>query len=389
MAQVRRVELISVEDLRDKTMRHPTPHTPTTDLGELLSSVPGASRTSGLGQDIDEANAVLLDPAIPEDRKIARFRQWASRFQPCMFGRLGAKNLAGIRYDICWINREDLRQGSLFVKNKIQQARSAWKARAAEGRSHGFLIMFNAPELVCLKPGPKLIEVCLALSNLYLIEHAPVQVDTIYAESIPFHAPDGSILCLKGGINLFYSSAHRTRNHDRRVPAGLMISVNSPGLLAHSLVKHGQATDLRAALETVRALAWASIGNGGLTRGQRGEHSCSWHNIDKDRPSGQCPMKHRPSHVPNNFAADHYSALYHTDVLVPSQAMGDPSLDRARTAYEAWTHLDLAYLSAPEPPTDHENFGFVHGLHVTQDTKFQHTWAPLPAPTPSTEESPL
>ncbi len=27
----------------------------------------------------------------------------------------------------------------------------------------------------------------------------------------------------------FYSSAHRTRNHDRRIPGGILISVNAPG----------------------------------------------------------------------------------------------------------------------------------------------------------------
>jgi hypothetical protein len=369
-------------------MNPATPNHPATDLQDRLASIPGVSNPTGLGQDIDEANAVLLDPTIAQDRKIARFRQWASRFQPCMFGRLGAKNLAGIRYDICWINREDLRQGSLFVTNRIQQARRGWKARAAEGDSHGFLIMFNAPELVCVKPGPKLIELCLALCNLYLVEHAPVRADTIYAESLPFHAADGSTICLKGGINLFYSSAHRTRNHDRRVPGGILISVNSPGLLAHSLVKHGQATDLHSALEAVRALAWASIGNGGLTKGKKAEHSCSWHNIDAKRPPGQCPMKHRPSHVPGNFATDHYSALYHTDVLVPSQAMRDPSLDRARRDLETWSHLDLEYLSTAEPSPNHESFGFVHGPPMNKERPFQHAWSPLPAPAASIEEYP-
>jgi hypothetical protein len=362
------------------------PNHSATNLDECLAILPGVSNPTGLGQDIDEANSVLLDPTIAEDRKIARFREWASRFQPCMFGRLGAKGLSGIRYDVCWINCDELREGGAHFIFKIQDARRKWKERAAEGLSHGFLVMFNAPELAFVKPGPMLVKVCLALCNLYLVEHAPVEADTIYAESIPFSNADGSVTFLKGGINLFYASAHRTNNHDRRIPGGIMISVNSPGLLAHSLVKHGFAGDLASALEAVRSLAWASIGNGGLLKGNKREHSCSWHNIDERRPPGGCPMKHRPTHVPEHFAVDEYSALYHTDVLVPSKVMMDPAFDRPRSDAEAWSHLDLKYLSATELPSEHENFGFVYGPRLSWESRFQHKWAPLRAPGPSIKE---
>jgi hypothetical protein len=360
---------------------------PATDLDELLATI---SRTSGISQgpDIDEANALLLDPTVDDDSKIARFRKWASRFQPCMFGRLGAKGLRGIRYDFCWINRDDIGRGSAHVAQKIQRARRDWKERAAEGYAHGFLIMFNAPELAFAQPGPNLVELCLALCNLYLTEHAPVRIDTIYSESVPFNGPDGSISCLKGGINLFYGSAHRTSNHDRRIPGGVLISVNSPGLLAHSLVKRGFAADLPSALEAVRALAWASIGNGGLTNGKSSAQSCSWHNVDASRAPGECPMRHRPLHVPSDFATDYYSALYHTDVLVPSKVMSDSTRDRPRSDFEVFPRLDFEYLSAAERATDHGNFGFVHGQRVTPQTKYLHAWSPVPVPESTSKEYP-
>ena len=180
-------------------MARVSPKQPTTDLDVLLASIPGAPATTGQGPDIDDANVVLLDPTVEDDIKIARFRKWASRFQPCMFGRLGARGLRGIRYDICWINREVLSRGSAHVARKIQRARREWKERAAEGYAHGFLVIFNAPELAFAQPGTKLVETCLALSDLYLVEHAPVQADTIYTESLPFKGADGSTACLKGG----------------------------------------------------------------------------------------------------------------------------------------------------------------------------------------------
>ena len=352
------------------------------DLPEILSALGRRSEAVSLGADIDAANEVLLDPAVdPEDKK-ARFRQWARRHQPCLFGRLGAKGAAGVHYDMCWIDRATLYRGSAEVSQAIQQARVTWKKRAARGLSHGFLIMFNAPELAFARPGPQLLETCRVLCDLFLVEHSPVEPDTIYTESVPFQQSNGDVVCLRGGINVFYGSAHRTRNHDRRVPGGILVSVNSPGLLAHSLVKRGLAPDLEAALDRVRNLAWASIGNGGLSLGNRSAASCTWHNRDASRPTGQCPMKHRPAHVPEDFSSDYYSAHYHTDVLLPSSVMSDQRQDLPREAGEVWPRLDFEYISTQSYAEDHENHGFVHGTPVAPEMQYRHSWAPRMPPAP-------
>jgi hypothetical protein len=355
----------------------------TADLTEILSNLGRYSETTSLGPDIDMANVELLDPAVDPEVKKARFRQWARRHQPCLFGRLGAKDSAGVHYDMCWVDRATLCRGSKWVTRVIQQAREDWKSRASQGLSHGFLIMFNAPELAYAKPGGQLLEACQALCDLFLVEHAPVALDTIYTESVPFQQANGDIVCLRGGINVFYGSAHRTRNHDRRVPGGILVSVNSPGLLAHSLVKRGLAPDLEAALERVRNLAWASIGNGGHSLGKRGASSCTWHNRDSSRPPDQCPMKHRPTHVPDDFSSEYYSALYHTDVLLPSNVMSDLRRDVPRETGEIWPKLDFEYISAKKHPEDHENHGFVQGQPVQRDMQHRHIWAPRQAPAPA------
>jgi hypothetical protein len=362
------------------------------DLPALLAELAAGSEPVSLGADIDAANEALLDPDMAVEEKQQRFRQWASRYQPCMFGRLGSKGLVGLRYDMCWIDRATLCRGRAHVRQLIQQARLAWKERAARGVAHGFLLMFNAPELAFLPHGARLLATCRALCDLFLVEHAPVTPDTIYSESLPMHMDDNSVVCLRGGINVFYSSAHRTRNHDRRVPGGIMISVNSPGLFAHSLVKRGLVSDLAAALERVRNLAWASIGNGGIARDPHGAQSCSWHNLDASRDRDRCPMKHRPTHVPENFSTDRYSALYHTDVLLPSNVMLDPRQDLSRQdvaqdSARVWKQLDFEYLSPLEHAADHENFGFVHGQRVHGDTQYQHSWTPRLAPAVADQEA--
>jgi hypothetical protein len=355
----------------------------TGDLPEILSALGRRNEVFSLGADIDAANVELLDPAIDAEVKKVRFRQWAKRHQPCLFGRLGARGVAGVQYDICWIDRATLCRGSQWASQVIQQARVDWKKRAMQGLSHGFLVMFNAPELAFARPGKQLLETCRVLCSLLLVEHAPVAPDTIYTESVPFQQANGEVFCLRGGINVFYGSAHRTRNHDRRVPGGILVSVNSPGLLAHSLVKRGFAPDLEAALDRVRNLAWASIGNGGQSLGTLSASSCTWHNTDSSRPSGQCPMKHRPSHVPEDFASDYYSAQYHTDVLLPSSVMSDERHDLPREAGEVWPKLDFEYISTRQHPEDHENHGFVHGAPVAPEMVYHHSWAPRLPPAPA------
>jgi hypothetical protein len=357
----------------------PHANLPQVNLAASLSAIPLLDPHISFGEDIDETHRILLDPAVPVVAKEPRLRQWLNRFQPCMFGRLGARNRQGIRYDMCWITRDDLLQGTVHVVGKIQRARREWKERASEGQAHGLLTVFNVVEFAYAMPGPELVELCLLLANLYLVEHAPVRADTIYAETVPLRHADGSCETLKGGINIFHTSAHGTDNHDRRIPGGIVISVNAPGLLANSFVKGGLAPDLESAIAKVRNFAWASIGNGGIGSPPGRAHSCSWHNLDPSRPASECPMRHRPRHVPENFSTSDYSALYHTDVLVPSRVMLHASCATPRSEREVWSALDFSYLSAAACDVEHENFGFVHGLTAPSGAMPQTTWRPLAA----------
>ena len=344
------------------------------DLDDLLADLPQLDASADLGPDVMEATKTLLDDAAGEIEKEACFRKWASRFQPCLFGRLGAKNVGGIAFDLCLITRNDLSSGSDHVRRKIQRARTAWKDRTTDGLSSGFLILFNATELCRAQPGIALMEACRVLSDLYLVEHAPVNPDVIYTETLPLRGHDHQLRAFKGGINVFYASAHGTRNHDRRVPGGLLISVNSPGHLANSLVKRGYCANLEEAVSQVRDLAWRSVGNGGMSLPAKREHSCSWHSLDLERAPGECPMKHRPKYVPENFGTRWYSALYHTDVLVPTDVTVDPTHDYDHRTVEVWPHLVLDYLSTERVTESHVNYALVHGHPITECARYQNRW---------------
>jgi len=342
-------------------------------LNAMLDELECHADDYSFGADIDHCNAIVLRDDIGKAAKMAEFLKWSGRYQPCLFGRLGSKALKHVGIDMCWIDRSDIARGDAYVRDKVQAARRVWKDRCAEGVAHGFLVMFNDRRLAYAKPGRWLVEVSKRIGDLYLPEHAPVEPDFIYTEAMPLTV-DGKLTLFKGGINLFYPSAHRTLNHDRRIPGGVMISTNSPGHYANSLVVRGILASLDEAVEQVRDIAWRSIGNGGY--GEPRGRSASWHNIDEDRPAGQCPMKHRPKYIPENFNTKVYSALYHTDVLVPTDVSVNGAIDPDYAQAETWPWLIIDYMTPKEYPADHVNHGLFHGQPIAEEAIYHNPWPP-------------
>jgi hypothetical protein len=342
-------------------------------LNAMLDELDRHSEDCSFGEDIDQCNAILLRADVGKEEKVATFLRWSGRYQPCLFGRLGSKGLKHVGIDMCWIDRSDIVKGDSYVREKVQAARRLWKDRCAEGVTHGFLVMFNDRRLAYAKPGRSLLEVSKRIGDLYLPEHAPVEPDVIYTEAMPLRV-NGELTLFKGGINLFYPSAHRTLNHDRRIPGGLMISTNSPGHYANSLVARGIVDSFDKAVEEVRDIAWRSIGNGGY--GEPRGRSASWHNIDPDRPAGQCPMKHRPRYIPENFNTRIYSALYHTDVLVPTDVTVDDTIDPDYSTAEVWRWLIIDYITPKEYGSDHVNYALFRGHPIAPEAIYHNPWPP-------------
>jgi hypothetical protein len=346
------------------------------DIEQLLAQLPLYTSDMSYGPDIDAANTLLLDPKISSAAKEQHFRKWlSSRFQPCMLGRLGAKDHQGISFDICWIERATLLRGSPHVRSVLQAARRKWKARAKEGLTHGLLIMFNVPELAFARPGVRFMQACRKLMDLYLVEHAPVEPDVIYTEAVPLALKSQELTLFKATVNLFYTGAHRTRVHDRRVPGGLMISVISVGQLANSLVSRGIDETLQQAVAKVKDLALRSIGNGGM--GHEGAQSTTWHNLDKPWDPGSCPIAHHPHNVPENFSARRYSAFYHTDALIPAAATADERLDPRRDEVEVWTDLRIDYFHVEPLDSDVHDYGMFGGHPIRSEAMYHNPWPPL------------
>lgn len=350
---------------------------PLVSLNEKIETLPQLPKDHSFGKDIDRAHQTLLDTSASEDAKREALRKWTARSQPCLFGRLAAKGAdgpKGLGAYVAWLDDDDIKKGRAHVAAKIQLERRAWKDQAENGRASGFLIMFNSERLAFAKPSPELVDICVELSNLYLVEHAPIQRDVIYTEAVPFRCEDGQLTLFKAGCNIFYAGAHQTVNHDRRLPGGLMFSMNSPGHYAQSMNIRNFTETLEEATEFVRETAFRSVGNGGT--GSPHVPSSSWHNT---RDEAERDDRSRPEYIPENFDPTRYSAVYHTDVLVPTDVTQNP--DRVQDTYESvnaevWPYLILDYITTERFAPDNVNYGLFHG-HPIEDCDIYHN--PWPA----------
>src|SRR5262245_22132683 len=143
-------------------------------LDDMIGSLDLYPEEMSLGRDIDAAHRVMFGSGADQQACHKAFTDWVARYQPCLFGRLGARGSRGVSYDVCWVGSADIVAGDRQVADKIQSARRAWKDRAADGLSSGFLILFHDARLARAKPGQRLLDACQRAAELYIVESAPL-----------------------------------------------------------------------------------------------------------------------------------------------------------------------------------------------------------------------
>jgi len=342
-------------------------------LFELLQSCPPAEakpETAPYGTDIQRAQERMADASKPE--KVAALMDWARNNQPCFFGRLGAARKQNVKIDVCVVEDAAVGRGDDHLRETLREHRVAWKERARIGESDSILYFFTSDTLRDLRPSKLLESVFVKIADLIFPEFGRVYADTIYTEAIPLEMSDGLFL-FKAGINFFHTAAHATPNHDRRIPGGVLVSVNSVGHYANSLVRLGDCATLADAVMAVRKIAWMSIGNGGS--GLSPAQTTSWHNIN---PQRTCPLHPRPKQIPENFDTDEYSAYYQTDVMIPSELTRE-DVALGSTNHEVWKWLKIEYFSEEHCQLGDVNFGMFHGYRIDPEAILFNPWIPLKA----------
>src|SRR5580698_3485574 len=121
-----------------------------------------------MSTDIVATNAVLFNPQYTKRQKIRAYRQWLETNQPCVFGKIAAKNK---NVFICLLEEHEIlamRRGDDDVRDTIQDCRQAWKRHALDGLSSSFLLVLVSPSLVDKEPDDRLKEIARRLLELYM-----------------------------------------------------------------------------------------------------------------------------------------------------------------------------------------------------------------------------
>src|SRR5882672_6731036 len=149
-------------------------------------------RQVGFTPSLQAAMEMTLAPGASEEVAIAALSDWLSQHQPCLFGRVAAKQ-ALIHY--CLLREEDLLASDDVVSDKIRQARLEWIRRGWKGEASAFVIAVLSPRLANAMPGDPVREIARRLCALYLLRE--IQTDQIYLDEIFLEQPGKQQTCWK------------------------------------------------------------------------------------------------------------------------------------------------------------------------------------------------
>jgi hypothetical protein len=323
-----------------------------TELRELLLSLPTDEwrRRSGFSPDVTASNKALIEAKGDTLRCVDALSAWLQRNQPCLFGRMAAKNSA-ITY--CFLQEDELLDSDEAVAAKIASARLAWTRAAFEGRSSGFVILAVGERLLQAAPSTLLMAFAQRLAQLYLLQE--VEPNSICLEEVFLAVPgyDEQVFRWDAGVNYFGVQGDGRWWQDHRIPGGVGYSVNSVGhmvmsgtLRAHlnaiytelgleeSTSKESSMRSLHKALAVaMQTIANASDAVSGPATELLDRQS------DAPTPPPRCPVE-----LPASLAGkDHctYHGWYHTDETIPAEYF-TPDVQRSSRLIQR--SLDFTYL---------------------------------------------
>src|SRR5258708_1370137 len=89
------------------------------------------------------------------DDAASALREWLSRHQPCLFGRIAAtRDLL----TFCILDEKDLTKSDDQIRDKIQAARLRWTKAGYEGRKSGFVVLAISKRVAEAEPNATLQE---------------------------------------------------------------------------------------------------------------------------------------------------------------------------------------------------------------------------------------
>ena len=291
---------------------------------------------SDFSEDIQQVNAILHNPRTKNLSKVAAYREWLRKSQPCVFGRAAAVNK---QVFICILDEQEIllmKRGDEDLRETIRDHQRVWKRRALHGLSSSFVIVLTSPSVAMIEPGEELKGLCRRLMELYV--DARVEDDQI----VPRHEyvylmkeTDRRREYLRFATlpNIFCAQGDKRWWHDHRTPGAIMITSNALGHFMH-------CQSPKNPHDTKRALkqAMGTILNAHQVPGKKKA------GLPATRLVG-CPAgKASPLSGDVQFAKyspDVYEGHFHTDYLIPSIFFD------GTTPKRVYSDLDLSYIHDP------------------------------------------
>ena len=292
-------------------------------LSEMLLSVRLHGRADAIrvktpfSEDIEATNAILFNPKYSRRIKVRTYRRWLEQNQPCVFGRVAAKNK---NVFICLLEEREIlsmKRGDADLGDTLQDYRQVWKRHALEGLVSSFVIVIVAPSLATKQPDEALKEIARRLLELYM-ELDRIEDDTYHTqrEYVFIKRRVGgkdSLLKFSTLPNIFCAQGDRRWWHDHRTPGGLMVTSNALGHFMYSRGKGQLESNAKTwALEN----AMRTIGNAYIGSKKGAARFCPATNLVPLGSGELSPL--RPTSELATKSPDHYEGYFHTDHLIPS-----------------------------------------------------------------------
>lgn len=317
-------------------------------------------KTTPFSRDITSTNAVLFDSRYSNRAKVSAYRNWLETApnQPCVFGRVAAKNK---NIFICLLEEDEILRmphGDEDLASLIQDYRQAWKRHALDALSSSFVIVLVSKWIITKEPNEHLKEICRRLMELYM-QVQQIADDTFLAEQeyVFLRQKDsaGKTRLLKFSTlpNIFCAQGDGRWWHDHRTPGGIMITSNALGHFVYS--RSGKFEMDESAKITILDSAMRTINNaykGGVsTRGKPLLKHCPATFLLPIKEGEASPLKETSDF--KRFSADHYQGYFHTDYLIPSVFFQKGEDPRGLSVYDNLT-LRYIYDSRTDPDEHRE-----------------------------------
>jgi hypothetical protein len=296
------------------------------DLIAQLSLDPDAWRSENpFSQDMRKCHAVLFDARRTRAEKATALSQWLSEFQPCLFGRMEAKQS---RLEICLLTDNDLQRSDDFIRTKIQRDRLNWRRLATAGQSHGFLIVAVSETIALARPSKTLLDLAARLCQFYVGADEPdrIHLDELDLEIRTLNKTEWRRWSV--GVNYFSAQGDGRWWRDHRMPGGIAFSMNSVGHMARARVeqeldRNPKLLDRYAEVPREKLVYWAlrtamktvgppEEGNG------RGTWLVERGSFPEDAEPPGYEERRRYFDDLAAFSENRYRGLYHTDETIPS-----------------------------------------------------------------------